>query len=128
MYLHMTTLWWPSMSAYEYESTPSNAAKSSVGVVRVSEEQLRSPAQICRKIHKTWLQEVFVFQIVPPLIVLHVATIAWSKCCAGVLGASTGFNGNKLGAHTTSQQLHGNFITKIQGKNINRLGLFRACS
>lgn len=32
-----------------------------------------------KKIHKTWLQEVFVFQIVPPLIVLHVATISPAK-------------------------------------------------
>lgn len=32
--------------------------------------------KIAEKIHKTWLQEVLVFQIVPPLVVLHVATNA----------------------------------------------------
>ena len=42
----------------------------------------RATPELCSKnllgkIHKTWLQEVFVFQIVPPLAVLHVATIAW---------------------------------------------------
>lgn len=52
-------------------------------------EQLRSSAQICWKIHKTWLQEVFVFQIVPPLIVLHVATIAWSPRSTGTYSVLT---------------------------------------
>lgn len=90
----------------------------------------RSTPELCSKnllgkIHKTWLQEVFVFQIVPPLAVLHVATIAWlppplhrhnTVFLNPGLGVVIRGGFTKKGAQTTSQQLTRGktSITKIQ--------------
>lgn len=77
MYLYLTTLRCLFLSVCDKHPSRQIQTKVALMLCECQEDkQLRSSAQICRKIHKTWLQEVFVFQIVPPLIVLHVATIA----------------------------------------------------